>query len=732
MLILLFITWLLISLKIIGSNWSTWKRNLQTGSFLFLLFAASGQLQAQTITEGLFQRDTTLSRTSSNGSNNRTVLLLDESIIQELMETQPEDITLPIPSDEMGVMQLVLKKQSLFSEDFKSNKNHLDSIGQKINLHYRGTVLDQPDSKVALSMSHKRVSGLIRLPSKKVFSIKRLLEDPSNKHVLSDYNDELTIGKMDCMDTDTMPKYKPIKLNRTTNIGEPVCVSIRVEVDQDFRGDVTALLNQVASIYQTINVDLKIAEIYYWDRPSPYAGTTKEIIQQIQTALRSQTGLTGDLTLFLGGKGNGGRAATVGSVCDPTLVCYSGQNNDVYTVAHELAHLFAAHHTHACKWNGNNTAIDGCGYNAGYGGCPEEDPLGGGTIMSYCHIRSVGINLEFHPQVASVIYNFLKDNSGCTCKDALVEEEVELELEEEISVDGGNENIIANICTMTFINPNNCAVEIHTLTNNIKGNLIATIDPIGSVNSPVIKAVNYGVYKDGILIDQFTAECGSVFSINSCGNEGNVVAGKVLLEGFYDSHSGSMRQTLLEQNLISKENPYLKAPWNYKGITSLVSIPSNVVDWILIMSRSAEGRIQGQSVGFVGKDGQLLDVYGNPGIPLVGANGQHISIHHRGHMAIMTSLPFQVGNVIDVTSTTASVMGNSQLKQIGKVYALHAGDYDSNGVINNMDYNHWVSNSSKINLYIPSDGDGNGVINNKDYNLWIANRSKIGHLPLHY
>lgn len=731
MLILLIITWLLILLKILGSNWSTCKRYIHSGSFLFLLFMVSGQLHAQTTPVELFQRDTTLAR--ENGNNKKgTVLLLDEAIIQEIIATQPEDIILPIPSDELGEIQLVLQRQNLLSNNFKSNKNHLDSTGQKINLHYMGTVLDQPNAKAALSISQERVSGLIRFTSKKVFTIERLAKDRSSKkHIFTEYDELATIGALDCTDTDTMPKYQPTQLNRSTAVGEPVCVSIRVEVDQDFRGDVTALLNQVASIYQSIGVDLKIAEIYYWDRPSPYTGTTKEIIQQLQTALKSQAGLTGDLTLFIGGKGNGGRAAAVGAVCDPTIVCYSGQNNDVYTVAHELAHLFAAHHTHACRWNGNNTAIDGCGFNAGYGGCPEDDPLGGGTIMSYCHIRSVGVNLEFHPQVAEVIYNFIRDNSGCTCQES-IEEEVELEEIEEISVDGRDENIVANICQMTFINPQNCNVEIYSLNNNTKENLITTVESQASTNTPVILSDNYGVYKDGILIDQFVAQCGAVFSISSCGNEGNIVTGKVLLEGFYDSSSGNMHQTLLEQNLLSKENPYVKAPWNYKGVTSVASIPNNAVDWILIMSRNAEGRIQGQSVGFIGKDGQLLDVYGNPGIPLVGANGQYISIHHRGHMAIMTSLPFQLGNAVDVTSTTASVMGNSQLKQIGKVYALHAGDYDANGVINNMDYNHWVSNSSKINLYIPSDGDGNGVINNKDYNLWISNRSKIGHLPLHY
>jgi hypothetical protein len=67
-------------------------------------------------------------------------------------------------------------------------------------------------------------------------------------------------------------------------------------------------------------------------------------------------------------------------------------------VAHEMGHSFGSRHTHACVWNGNNTAIDGCGPAAGYGyegscsGAPI--PSIGGTIMSYCHLTSTGINFN--------------------------------------------------------------------------------------------------------------------------------------------------------------------------------------------------------------------------------------------------------------------------------------------------------------------------------------------------
>ena len=81
-------------------------------------------------------------------------------------------------------------------------------------------------------------------------------------------------------------------------------------------------------------------------------------------------------------------------------------------VTHEQGHLMGSRHTHACVWNGNNTAIDNCGPSQGYGyegscsGAPT--PTNGGTIMSYCHlVGGVGINFNngFGSQPAAVIIN---------------------------------------------------------------------------------------------------------------------------------------------------------------------------------------------------------------------------------------------------------------------------------------------------------------------------------------
>jgi hypothetical protein len=63
----------------------------------------------------------------------------------------------------------------------------------------------------------------------------------------------------------------------------------------------------------------------------------------------------------------------------------------INVVAHELGHNLGSPHTHSCTWSGG--PIDNCA--APEGTCsPGPAPVNGGTIMSYCHATSAGINFN--------------------------------------------------------------------------------------------------------------------------------------------------------------------------------------------------------------------------------------------------------------------------------------------------------------------------------------------------
>ena len=165
--------------------------------------------------------------------------------------------------------------------------------------------------------------------------------------------------------------------------------------------------------------------MYVWNVASPYTATsTSALLSQFQS---NRTSFNGDLANLLGYAGGGGIAAGFSGICNSSVansMCYSGIQSSysnvptyswsVEVTTHEQGHLLGSRHTHACVWNGNNTAIDGCAGST-EGGCPlPGNPAGGGTIMSYCHLTSVGINfsLGFGPQPQSVIVNGI-NNGAC-------------------------------------------------------------------------------------------------------------------------------------------------------------------------------------------------------------------------------------------------------------------------------------------------------------------------------
>ena len=208
------------------------------------------------------------------------------------------------------------------------------------------------------------------------------------------------------------------------------------------------------------------------------------------------------------------------------------------------------------------------------------------------------------------------------------------------------------------------------------------------------------------------------------------VQAKIYLEGLYESSFQRLRNTLKEEALLPNNQPYNVAPWFYLGNESVAVIPDEAIDWILIMSRDANDNVLSQAVGFITVSGSLIDLSGNQGINLDQASGNYISIHHRNHLAVVSAIPYN--SSLDFTSNESSVKGIQQLKNIAGKHCLYSGDYDSNGIINNLDYNGWVLKKSILNQYLRVDGDGNGVINNLDYNLWLGNSAKIGHIGLLY
>lgn len=354
------------------------------------------------------------------------VLRYDRGAARALISSQERFIALEIPMTD-GTMHLDLERAHVTTDDFAVRRA---SDGRTVEapaaVHYRGIVEGDPASLVSISVFEGELMGLISdADGQRVIGrFDRALE---NLHVLYRERDLLGTNAFACGTPDA--PYDPHDHGTTTSDDRSTrCVRWYWEAAYDIfqnKGSIantvnymTGLFNQSATIFANDGVDVSLLETFVWDVPSPYNGTSSSSrLSQFGT---TRTSFNGDVAHLLDYGGYGG-VAWLNVLCGGTSsrMAYSGINSSynnvptyswsVMVVTHEQGHNLGSNHTHACVWNGNGTAIDGCGPTAGYteGSCPNAGlPAGGGTVMSYCHlIGGTGINLSygFGPQPKQVI-----------------------------------------------------------------------------------------------------------------------------------------------------------------------------------------------------------------------------------------------------------------------------------------------------------------------------------------
>ncbi|MFK7978717.1 MAG: choice-of-anchor B family protein [Saprospiraceae bacterium] len=208
---------------------------------------------------------------------------------------------------------------------------------------------------------------------------------------------------------------------------------------------------------------------------------------------------------------------------------------------------------------------------------------------------------------------------------------------------------------------------------------------------------------------------------------------KICLEGFYEEVSGQMTSNLKGREVMPVFQPFKIAPFYYAGRESVTSFQDNVVDWVLVEARNPDNleEILAKKAGLLLTDGRIVQADGLQAIQFgtIAAASIHLVVRHKSHLATMSSSLIDLTNspvTYDFTLGAEQAMGIDQLKLKGDKYCQIAGDFDQNGIINNLDFNIWKQNSALVNRYLPWDADGNGVINSLDFNVWKLNRSKIG------
>ncbi|MDF1696117.1 MAG: zinc-dependent metalloprotease [Saprospiraceae bacterium] len=381
---------------------------------------------------------------------NYELMDLKSQAVNDILTSNNDFIEVSVPVYGRSDLKLELVEVNILSDDgYVIEKPSNEQVKVNHGKHFRGIVKGNQKSLVSISVFENEVMGFISEPGNSNLVI-GMLEDKSS-HIIYEDKDLLDKFNFDCATPESPVEYTIEELS-TPEGGERAlsdCVRIYFEVDYDIYLDkgsnittvtnfITGLFNQVATMYANEQINIVLSPLVIWTQTSPYSSTSSS--GMLNDFLANTGAFDGDLAQLLSYQASGG-IAYVDQLCssnpdlkksfssiDPTYQNVPVYSWSVMVVTHEFGHLFGSSHTHACAWNGNNTAIDGC-YTT-EGNCPQPGiPSGGGTVMSYCHLTSAGINLNngFGPQPGNLIRSRVTNAScldpcgggGPTCTDGV-------------------------------------------------------------------------------------------------------------------------------------------------------------------------------------------------------------------------------------------------------------------------------------------------------------------------
>jgi UDP-3-O-[3-hydroxymyristoyl] glucosamine N-acyltransferase len=250
---------------------------------------------------------------------------------------------------------------------------------------------------------------------------------------------------------------------------------------------------------------------------------------------------------------------------------------------------------------------------------------------------------------------------------------------------------------------------------------------------------NYLADPDGDLEIYDNAEgCYDEYEVeDACESLGFELSLKVFLEGPFN---GTNMHTDLNTGEIPLVQPYNSPPWNYLGSESVTSVPTGVVDWLLIEIRDASNApsatgstITAQQAAFLLSDGSVVGLNGSSNLLFDQAINQSlfVVIWHRNHLGIMSASALsEIGGTYSYDFTTSiSQAYNAGQKNLGTAFGMTAADVNADGEINVSDKTTWSVQAGDRG-YKTADINMNQHVNNQDKNdNWSQNTSLECQVP---
>jgi Metallo-peptidase family M12 len=356
-----------------------------------------------------------------------------------LEKKYPQSLTIILPYKNQS-LTIDLIQSEILGDNFKvlTDKNPA-GVEVENGIHYKGVVRGKK-SVVSISLFDRKIEGFISIDKLSPIEITKLHGDNTDdQHAVYSDEDLLVKGNGQFCKTLNPPKGELLKSaagSSSLAAADLVCVTNFWEcaynlyqyygTTKKVTDFTTALFNTYATIFTDESIGMKLNSVFIWTSQDPYN-------DDLNTFSAQRTGFGADLAMLLSSTGGGGVAwlntlcysgdyyhhSFCGSILLSTILPITTYSWPVGVTTHEVGHNLGSPHTHACAWNGNNTAIDGCGPAAGYDeGCNAGLPTNGGTVMSYCHLLGTGINLTrgFGLQPGNLIRSTVNSCIVATCK----------------------------------------------------------------------------------------------------------------------------------------------------------------------------------------------------------------------------------------------------------------------------------------------------------------------------